>query len=90
MTSNFFYFKSVSPESLQIAIREMGNYGFNLSHTAQDPNAFSVSGHGIVGTATYNPSVQYLTIRIIERTGLAKLITDDVINQRLLAALGRA
>jgi hypothetical protein len=90
MTPGFFNFHSVSPESLQKVIREMGAYGFNLTPTAQDPNAFSVSGHGLVGTATYRPSVQHLAVVIMERTGLAKMITDDVINERLLAALGRA
>jgi hypothetical protein len=89
MTSTFSY-GSVSIELLQRVIGKMGTYGFNLTHTAQDQNAFSVSGHGLVGTATYDSPGQYLTIRIIERTGLSKLITDEVIDDRIMAALGRA
>jgi hypothetical protein len=85
-----FSYDSVSPELVQRLIKDMGNYGFDLKHTVLFPNEFAVSGHGLIGSAQYEASAQRLTVTIMERHGLSKLITDNTIHQRLLAALGRA
>lgn len=87
MTS--FVFDSVSADLVQNVINEMSGWGFDLSHTAR-LNEYSVSGHGIVGSASYDAGKRSLTVTIIEKQGLSKLIPDGTINDRLLQALGRA
>lgn len=84
-----FEFDSVSPNTVQNLINEMGGYGFNISHTAQE-NQFAIAGHGISGTASYDPTGQKLSVVIAEKQGLAKLISDATIHNQILHALGRA